>query len=83
MNDLAHNLIILLNKNILDDVILSVKADSDVITPKEWNYTTDKIFLSFDIDIKKLKAFIEKNVIDYDKNKLTSCSGFMWLGDDN
>jgi len=83
LKDLATNLVVLLNDNILDDVILKISSDNEVSSPKEYNFTTDKSWLDFDIDIKKLKAYIKKNQTDYDKNKLGSCDGFMWFGNEN
>jgi len=77
---LADNLINLLNNNILDEVILSITPDGEPISPREYNLTTDKIFLDINVDVEKLKKYIKDNQADYDKNKLKDCDGFWWFG---
>ena len=80
---LAKNLIKILNEEILDDVILSVTSDYRVISPRYYNYTTDKIYIDFEIDKKKLDKFIEENFKDYEKDRIKSNDGFIWLADED
>jgi len=80
---LADSWIELMNKNILDDVILKVEADGKAISPKEYNYRTDDCDVIFTVNINQLKAYIDRNSEDYAKNKIGSVDGFMWFGDDN
>lgn len=80
---LANNLVILLNDNILDDVILSVKANGKPWDPKEYNFTTDEMALDVIVDQMKLDQYIEANAKDYAKNKIQSCDGFWWSGSEN
>lgn len=82
INDLAKNLVTLLNDNILDDVILSVTSDLKVYSPKEYNFSTDKIFLEFLVDEKKLDNYIETNKESFEAEKLRDRDGFMWFGDE-
>ena len=79
---LAVGLINLLNDNILDDVIKSVKSDCKVISPMYYNFETDKIFIDFDVDMKALHKYINAHDKDYQANKLKSISGFMWFGNE-
>ena len=80
---LAKNYIKLLNQEILDDIILSVKSDCAVISPSYYNYTTDKIYVDFEINKKKLDKFIEENFKDYEKDRIKSNDGFIWLADED
>ena len=80
LKELAINRLNLLKENILDDVIINIVKDSDPISPKYYNYTTDKSFNTFIVNNKKLNEYIEKNKKDYNKNKIDSCNGFMWFG---
>jgi hypothetical protein len=80
---LAENLIKLLNDNILDNVIISLSSDLNVISPKEYNFSTDRIFIDFNVNLFALKDHIKANQADYDANKLKDGPGFMWFGDDN
>ena len=82
LNDLAENLIVLLRDNILDDVITGINSDLKVSSPKQYNFDTDKIFIDFKVDQLKLDKYINDNIDEYNKNKLKSCDGFMWFGDD-
>jgi len=83
LNDLAKNLIVLLRDNILDDVITAIDSDMKVLSPKQYNFDTDKIFIDFKVNQLKLDKYINDNIDDYEKNKLKNCDGFMWFGDDN
>jgi len=80
LNDLAINLILLLNQKILDDVILGISSNLEVLSPNFYNFTTDHIFIDFKINKVNLKNFIEKNKEDYEKNKITDVIGFWWFG---
>ena len=82
LNNLAENLIVLLRDNILDDVITGVDSDMKVFSPKEYNFDTDKIFIDFKVNQLKLDKYINDNIDEYNENKLKSCDGFMWFGDD-
>ena len=82
LNNLAENLIVLLRDNILDDVITGVDSDMKVFRPKEYSFDTDKIFIDFKVNQLKLDKYINDNIDKYNKNKLNSCDGFMWFGDD-
>lgn len=79
---LAENLLDKLRENIIDDVILSIDSDLKVYTPKEYNFTTDKIFLDFTVNYDLLKAYVAANNEEYQKEKIKSCSGFMWFGEE-
>jgi len=79
---LADNFVELMNDNILDDVILNVKAHGKAWSPKYYNHSTDNCDITWEIDEKKLDEYIEKNNEHYEMNKLKSCDGFMWFGDE-
>jgi len=83
LNDLAKNLIVLLNDNILDDVIISITSDQKIYSPKQYNFDTDKIFIDFEVNQLKLDKYINDNIDDYEKNKLNNCDGFMWFGEES
>jgi len=80
LGELAVNWVKLMNDNILDDVIKKVESDCKVISPREYNFTTDCIFADFKVNVKKLKEYVKENREDYDKNKIRSRDGFIWLG---
>lgn len=79
---LAENWVVLMNENIVDDVILGVKAEGKSYSPREYNFRTDGCNMFFDVNVKELEKYIEKNLENYNENKLKSCDGFMWFGDD-
>lgn len=79
---LAENLVGLLNEKILDDVIIKVESDCKVISPREYNFVTDKIILNISVDMEKLTEYIEANRAKYDKDKLQDTDGFWWFGDE-
>jgi len=66
---LGENLVLLLNKNILDDVILKVASDNVVYRPREYNFTTDEITLDFIVNTDNLKKYIEDHAKDYKQKK--------------
>jgi hypothetical protein len=82
LSALSVNLITLLNDNILDDVITKVSSDGKVISPREYNFTTDTVFLDFEVNETKLNEYVEINRAAYDAEKIKSCSGFVWFGDE-
>jgi hypothetical protein len=83
LNDLAHNWKICLNENIIDDVILSINYEGKPTDPKEYNYTTNKVYSFFEVNVDKLQKYIKDNQNDYNENKIQSRTGFYWFGDDN
>lgn len=83
LNDLAENLIILLKDNILDDVIIDLKQDGAVESPRYYNYTTDCAWIDFTVDENNLKKYISENTEDYNANKIKSTDGFWWNGDES
>ena len=80
---LASNLVDLLNENILDDVILKVEQDGQPVSPQYYNFTTDKAWLIFSVDTKKLNAWTNEHDTEYQAGKLKDRDGFMWFGDDD
>jgi len=83
LNALAGNLLDMLNQNILDDVITKIEHDGKTYSPKEYNFKTDDADLQFTVNEEKLKEYITQNEEDYNKNKIGSCDGFMWFGDED
>ena len=79
---IAENCVKLLQDNIIDDVILNINSDMKVISPKEYNFTTDKIWLDIEYDEVKLDEYINKNKRHYEQEKIRSCDGFIWLGEE-
>lgn len=82
LSALADNRLELLKQYIIDDVILDIKADGKPVSPKEYNFDTDKAFNDYIVNQKALNEYIKANQDDYNKNKLQSCDGFMLFGDD-
>lgn len=79
---LYDNAIDLLQKNIIDDVILAVEKDGAPWSPREYNFSTDDGNIIFTVNHEKLVQFCQ-NDSDYHKDKIQSVSGFMWLGNDD
>lgn len=82
LKELADNRLKLLKENILDDVILDIEDDGEPISPREYNFGTDKADNIFTVDVAKLDAYISNISKEYEKNKIKDCDGFMWLGDE-
>lgn len=82
IQDLAKSWCELMNNNILDDVIKSIELDGKAYSPKYYNYTTDNCQVFITYNEVKLDEYIAKNIADYEKNKIRSCDGFMFLGDE-
>lgn len=80
---LADNWEVLMQKNILDDVILGVTLDGKAYSPREYNYTTDNAQVVFTINYDALLAYIEKNKEAYDRDHIRDYDGFWWLGDED
>ena len=80
---LADNLIDQLNDNIKDKVLHKFSYDGKVISPKEYNFVTDKIFIDIEYDKKELDKYIDKHKTEYEKEKIESRDGFIWLGDED
>ena len=80
---LADNYITLLNAEILDEVIKKVEYNGKVYSPREYNFKTDDADPIFTVDHDKLVQYINEHREDYDKNKIGSCDGFIWLGDED
>jgi len=80
---LSDNRLELLRENILDDVIIDIKKDGDVYMPQYYNYGGDEVSNIYVVNKKALQDFISKNKDDYGKNRIESCDGFLWLGDEN
>jgi len=52
----------------------------ELISPKEYNFSTDSIDVEIDVNIENLQKYIAENkqkFIEYLKEKYTSCSGFI------
>jgi len=81
--DLAVNMIKLLKENIIDNVITGIESDCVVHSPKEYNYTTDKIYIDFIVNKKELDLYIEKNIDKYNTEKIKDREGFWWLGNED
>lgn len=81
VQSLAENWLDIVTGEVLDDVIKSIKLDGESYSPREYNFSTDNCNIIFEVDIDKLCDYIEQNKDDYEKNKIQSESGFMWLGD--
>lgn len=80
---LAEKRLEVLRGNIIDDVILAIDDNTDISSPKEYNFKTDNCFNVYMVDIDALNKFIADNKNDYEQNKLRDRDGFWWFGDDN
>jgi hypothetical protein len=80
---LANRRLKVLRDNILDHVILAIADNTDISSPREYNFKTDNCFNVYTVDIEALDDFIAKNQKDYDNNKLRDRDGFWWFGDDD
>lgn len=80
---LANKRLQVLQENIIDDVILSVRENGPAVSPKEYNFKTDDAFDIYTVDIVKLNQYISDNIADYQENKLKDGPGFWWFGDDD
>lgn len=78
---LSDRLESLLQEYILDDVIVGLDFNEPT-SPRQYNFTTDKCFVEWKVDMDKLDNYIEENKEDFEENKLSSGPGFMWLGDE-
>lgn len=83
LSDLAVNLVHMLKENITDDVIKDVTSDCKVVSPREYNFITDHIFIDFDVDVQRLTAWIDKRRAAYEEDKIQSRDGFIWCGDEH
>jgi hypothetical protein len=72
----------LLNENITDDVIKKVEV-GDSWSPREYNFTTDKAEITFEVDAKKLAQYVKLHEAKYHEEKMKSCDGFLWLGNED
>jgi hypothetical protein len=71
----------LMNENITDGVIKSVALKGEPWSPREYNFSTDNCVTLFTVNYEALRKYIADNLADYNKNKIASSSGFVWLGD--
>lgn len=78
---LADELEKTLKEYILDDVIKGLEFGAPT-SPRQYNFTTDKSFVEWEVDMDKLNEYIEENKEDFEDNKISSGPGFMWLGDE-
>ena len=78
---LSDRLKSLLQEYILDDVIVGLEFNEPT-SPRQYNFTTDKSFVEWEVDMDKLEKYIEENKEDFEENKLSSGPGFVWLGDE-
>lgn len=67
---LAENWQHLLNKYILDEVILSVELEGEAYSPREYNFSTDNCAVIFTVDVDKLNEYIDRNKEDFEQNKI-------------
>jgi len=75
---LADNRLDLLRDNILDEVIVDILYDGEPISPAYYNFTTDKTFNRWLVNVDELENFITENADDFLANKLESRDGFWW-----
>jgi len=80
---LAKNWLEFVTDNIIDDVIVAIKPDGEPWSPREYNFSTDNQNIIFTVNYDKLNDYIKANQASYNKNKIASCDGFMWFGDDD
>ena len=83
VNALAEKRLEVLRDNILDNVILAIADNTDISSPREYNFKTDNCFNVYTVDAGTLDKFIADNKDDYEKNKLRDRDGFWWFGDDD
>jgi hypothetical protein len=83
VKQLADNWLDFMRDNIIDDVILAIEPDGEPWSPKFYNFSTENQNIKFTVDYAKLTEYIEANREHYQKNKIGSCDGFMWFGDDD
>lgn len=79
---LADNWQTLMRENILDGVILAINITGTPISPREYNFSTDRAPIEIEYNEKLLQAVIDANRAKYEKEKRRSCDGYMWLGDE-
>lgn len=79
---LANNWHDLVQSHICDDVIKEVELTGEAYSPREYNFTTDDCEVTFTIDLDALDAYIETHRDVYEKDKIKSESGFIWLGNE-
>ncbi len=83
VQDLATSWAELMNANIIDSVIKKITLDGKAYSPKYYNFATDNCNVVFEVDYKRLKAYIAKHQTDYDKNHIRSYDGYMCFMDKN
>jgi len=82
VKQLADNWLELMRAHIIDDVILAIEPDGEPWSPREYNFSTDDQNIIITVDYDKLVQYIKDNQAHYDDNRIQSCDGFMYLGDD-
>lgn len=80
---LAKRRLEILRDNIVGNVILSIDDNTDISSPREYNFKTDDCFNVYTVNINALDKFIANNQADYDQNKLKDAPGFYWFGDED
>jgi hypothetical protein len=73
----------LMNENIIDEVILSVKLNGEAYSPREYNFSTDNCSTVFTVNHNALLKYIDDNRVAYDRDHVRDESGFMWFGDED
>ena len=78
---LFDNCIELMRDNCIDDIVLAIEPNGEPTSPREYNFSTDKGWIDFEVDHEKLVQFcLVDNKDDYHENKLQDRSGFLWMG---
>lgn len=80
---LADNWLLLMRENIIDDVVLDIAIVGEAYSPREYNFTTDNCQVSFDVDIDKLRAYVEAHRAQYDIEHIRDHDGFWWFGNED
>lgn len=83
VKQLADNWLNLTRETILDNVIKAIEPNGEPYSPREYNFTTDNQSINFTVNYDALLAYIEDNKEHYNVNKIQSCSGFWWLGEED
>ena len=79
---LANNWQVLMSDNILDSVIENITITGAPISPREYNFWTDRAPIEIEYNETALQSYIEANREQYEKEKRRDHPGYWWLGDE-
>ena len=82
LQSLADNWLVLMRENILDSVILAIEITGAPISPREYNFSTDRAPIEITYNETALLEYIAKHREQYEKEKRHSYDGYIWLGDE-